>query len=135
MGAGGTKGGSGRFLLGLIMTIGGAYLLLSSIEVSSWGFGQRLFSIGGMGITSGIIMIPFMLGVGMVFYDAKSIIGWLLGAGSLVAMIFGVVSNTHFRFERMSAFELIIILVLFVGGLGLLLSSLREFGDEGGSAS
>jgi len=130
MGAGGTKGGSARFLLGLIMTIGGAYLLLSSIQVSSWGFGHTLFSIGGMGVSSGIIMIPFMIGVGMVFYDGKSIIGWLLSAGSLVGLIFGVISNTHFRFERMTALELIIILVLFVGGIGILLSSLKEFGEE-----
>jgi len=134
MGAGGTKGGAARFLLSIIMTIGGGYLLLSSIHVSGGGFGGSLYSVGGYGITSGIIMIPFMIGVGMVFYDAKSILGWLLSGGSLVALILGVITNTRFRFESMSAMEMIIILVLFVGGIGLLLNSLKEFGGEEGAA-
>lgn len=130
MGAGGTKGGSGRFILGIIMTIGGGYLLLNAIRVDSFGLGGALYRIGGFGLTSGMIMIPFILGVGMVFYSAKNILGWLLAGGSLVAMIFGVISNTHFSLERMSAFELITILVLFVGGIGLTLSSLKAFGEE-----
>ncbi|MEO0469508.1 MAG: hypothetical protein AAF206_07810 [Bacteroidota bacterium] len=129
MGAGGTKGGTGRFLLGLIMTIGGGYLLLNAINVSNhFAWGHSLYRIGSIGITSGMIMIPFILGIGMVFYSAKNVLGWLLAGGSFVAMIFGVISSVHFSFERMTAFELILILVLFVGGIGLLLNSLKRFG-------
>jgi hypothetical protein len=42
-----------------------------------------------------------------------------------VALIFGVISSIHFRFSYMSAFDLIVILVLSVGGLGLFLRSLK----------
>jgi hypothetical protein len=61
----------------------------------------------------------------MVFYNAKNYIGWALVVGSIVAMIFGVIASTHFVMRSMTAFELIVILVLSVGGLGLLLSSLK----------
>lgn len=124
-GAGGTPGGTMMFLLGLIMTCGGFYLLLSSIVIrANWGLGYSVFSFGGFGITSGMIMIPFLFGVGMVFYDSRDKLGWLLAVGSLVALIFGVIASVNFNLRAMSAFDLIVILVLAFGGIGLVLKSL-----------
>lgn len=126
-GAGGTPGGVLTFLVGLAMTCGGFYLLLSSIVMrASFGFGYRVYSFGGYGITSGMIMIPFLFGVGMIFYDRRSSLGWLLTIGSLVALIFGVLSTVNFTLRGMSAFDLMVILVLSFGGIGLLLRSLAD---------
>ncbi|MDO6619168.1 MULTISPECIES: hypothetical protein [unclassified Shewanella] len=125
-GAGGTSGGIGSFFIGLIMMCGGFYMLLNAIKItSSFGMGHSLYRMGGMNLTSGMIMIPFMFGVGLMFYNAKNIFGWILTFGSLVALIFGVISSINFRFTQMSAFELIVILVLSVGGLGIFLRSLK----------
>lgn len=131
-GAGGTSGGIGQFFIGLIMSCGGFYLLLNSIAVrSTFGMGMKLYSFSGagsqFGVTTGMVMIPFILGTGIIFYNAKNIIGWLLFCGSLVALIFGVISSIQFSFKAMSAFDLIMILVLAVGGLGLFLRSLKSF--------
>ncbi|ARU58636.1 MAG: hypothetical protein MI864_09995 [Pseudomonadales bacterium] len=131
-GAGGTSGGIGQFIIGLIMMCGGFYLLLNSIVVtSSFGMGMRLYSFsalgGTMGITTGMVMIPFMIGIGLVFYNAKNIIGWILTLGSITALIFGVISSIHFSMRSMSAFDLITILVLAIGGIGLFLRSLKSF--------
>lgn len=125
-GAGGTDGGTGAFLIGLIMMIGGGYLLLNGIVVRpNFGFGARVFGIGGVPITSGMILIPFMFGVGMIFYSSRNWFGWGIAGASLVALIFGVIANMTLQLARMSAFDLIVILILFVGGLGLFLRSLR----------
>lgn len=126
-GAGGTNGGLGLFFIGLVMMCGGLYMLLNAINVySHFGFGARLYGIGGMGITSGMIMIPFMFGVGIIFYNARNWAGWLLAGGSLVALVFGVISSIQFTFRAMTAFDLIVILVLTVGGLGLFMRSLKS---------
>lgn len=125
-GAGGTQGGTLMFLLGIIMMCGGFYLLLSSIVIrAQWGLGYSLYSFGGFGITSGMIMIPFLFGVGMVFYDSRSMLGWLLAVGSLAALIFGVIASANFNLRAMSAFDLIVMLVLAFGGVGLVLKSLN----------
>ena len=125
-GAGGTNGGTGGFLIGLIMMIGGGYLLLNNIVVRpNFGMGSRVFGIGGVSITSGMVFIPFMFGVGIIFYNSRNWIGWLLTAGSMIALVFGVIANMTLQFERISAFDLIVILVLLVGGIGLFLRSLR----------
>lgn len=130
-GAGGTDGGIGRFFLGLVMMVGGGYLLLDNIQVSSgFGLGYRLWSFGGVGITGGMVLLPFIFGVGLIFYNSHNVIGWLLTGASLVMLIFGVISQTSFQFRYMSAFELLTILVLLFGGIGLFLSSLRNSGSR-----
>lgn len=130
-GAGGSSGGIGHFFIGLIMMCGGFYLLLNAINVtSSFGFSSRLYHINslgsGFGLTGGMIMIPFVFGVGMIFYNAKNIVAWLLTLGSLTALIFGVISTVRFSLRTMTSFDLIVILVLSVGGLGLFLRSLKS---------
>jgi hypothetical protein len=125
-GAGGSDGGTGGFLIGLIMMIGGGYLLLSGIVVRpNFGMGSRVLGIGGVSITSGMVLIPFLFGIGMVFYNSRNWIGWILAGGSLIALVFGVIANMTLEMARMSAFDLIVILVLLAGGIGLFLRSLR----------
>lgn len=134
-GAGGTSGGTGQFFLGLIMMCGGFYLLLDSVVVSSaFGWGVRLFGIGGLGVTGGIILIPLIIGIAMIFYNARSALGWLLAVGSLAGLVFGVIASLSMSLRTMSAFELICILVLAFGGLGLFLRSLRSHAREEAAA-
>lgn len=126
-GAGGNEGGVGRFFIGLIMMIAGGYLFLHNIQVSiGFGFGHRLFDIWGVGITSGLVLVPFIFGVGIIFYSGSNLLGWFLALASLVMLTFGVISQTHFHMRSMSAFEFLTILVLLAGGIGLFLSSLRS---------
>ena len=133
-GAGGTNGGVGQFLLGVAMMCGGFYLLLNAISVNA-NFGMHSYlyqtSLFGsaFGVTSGMIMIPMIFGIGIIFFNAKNLLGWLLALGSLAAMIFGVIASIQFQLRPMSAFDLIVILVLAVGGLGLFLRSLKGSDD------
>jgi len=134
-GAGGTSGGLGSFFIGLAMMCGGFYLLLNAITVSSsFGMGSRLYSYSGMGgsfnVTSGMIMIPFIFGIGLIFYNSKNIFGWILSLGSITGLIFGVISSIRFSFRTMTSFDLIVILVLSMGGLGLFLRSLKGLDDR-----
>ncbi|MEM9971326.1 MAG: hypothetical protein AAF762_09540 [Pseudomonadota bacterium] len=111
----------------MAMMCGGGYLLLNGIIVRpQFSFGARLFSFGGYPVPTGMIFIPFFFGVGMVFYNSRNWLGWLLTLGSLIALIFGVLANLNVQLSRMSAFELLTILVLLVGGIGLTLRSLRD---------
>lgn len=124
-GAGGSDGGLLQFLLGLVMMCSGFYMLLNAIVIRSrFGFGYNVYSVGGFSVTSGMIMIPFIFGVGLIFYNSKNYLGWGLAGLSLVSLIFGVIASVNFSFARMSAFDLIVILVLAFGGLGLFLKSL-----------
>ena len=113
------------------MLVAGGYLFFNSIRIThSFSFGRALWSPGGFNITSGLVLVPFIFGIGMIFYNAKNIIGWILAGGSLVMLGFGVISSIQFRMSSMSAFSLLMILALFIGGLGLFLSSLRSLNKD-----
>lgn len=121
--------GFGRSILGFIMFVSGLYLLLSSIHVNMGHMfhgRHSLFNVGGYGVTSGAILIVFMLGVGMVFFNGKSPIGWMVTIGALTALIVGIIFNTKLTLTYLTGFELVLILVLLCGGLGLLLSAGRR---------
>jgi len=125
-GAGGTQGGIVAFLLGFAMMSGGGYLLLQSIQVThGFSFGYGLYRFGAFSLTSGMILIPQIFGIGMIFWNSRNIFGWLLSGGSLIALIFGVLASLQFRIRTMPLFELLIILILLVGGIALFLKSLR----------
>lgn len=125
-GAGGTEGGIGTFVLGLVMACAGAFLLLRGIIVRpSFGMGMVAFRLGGFPVTTGVILVPFMLGVGGIFYDSRRYWGWAVAGLALLAMIVGVIANLNIQLVRMSLFDFLVILVLLVGGLGLLLRALR----------
>lgn len=123
--AGGTQGGEFSFLIGIVMMIAGGYLLLSNIVVRpTFGLGTRAFGMGGVNITTGMLLIPFMFGIAMLFYDSRTKIGWFLTIGAVIALIAGVISNLTLQFAALSAFDLLVILVLLFGGIGLFLRSL-----------
>ena len=124
-GAGGSPGGLAPFFLGVAMSIAGGYLLLNALRVLH-GFGGGLFAIGAFNVTGGMILNPFIIGVGIIFYDATRWYGWALAGGSLLALVIGAIASVRFSFEGMTAFDLIVILVLLFGGIGLVLRSVKE---------
>ena len=132
-GAGGTPGGTGSYFLGLLMMILGFYWLLKSITVTngfSLGVGLYRPDLMGFGfpLTGGMILIPMLFGVGFIFYNAKSVLGWILSVGSLACLLFGVITSLHFVMRPMSLFDLLVTLVLCIGGVGLFLRSLKDAG-------
>ena len=118
-GAGGTSGGIYTFLLGLGMSIGGGFLFVNNVRVgySAWHFFGRN--------THGLMLIPLLFGIGFLFFNGKSIVGWLLTGGGALIIFLGIIVNLRFYFRQISLYELLIMLVLLVGGIGLMLRSLR----------
>src|SRR6185295_10276897 len=83
-GAGGTPGGIAEFFLGLVMAIAGAYLIVSRVVVAS-GF----WSIGGYN-TFGLSLVPLIIGIGILFFNGKSVVGWLLLIVGVVIIFAGI---------------------------------------------
>jgi ABC-type Na+ efflux pump permease subunit len=105
------------------MLISGLYLLLKSIRVD-WGYG--LWRVGGVPVTSGNLLLLFLLGVGILFFNGRNPLGWLLSAGSVICLCIGVIADVRFSLQGMSAFDLLLILGLIGAGAGLLFGSLRQ---------
>ncbi len=121
-GAGGTPGGMGQFLMGLVMAVAGGYLLTSRVTVTS-GF----WSFGGYD-TFGLTLIPLIFGIGIVFFNGKSVLGWLLLLAGSVIILAGILMNLRIYFEHTSLFNTIMMLVLLFGGIGLMARAVKAHG-------
>jgi len=111
---GGTPGGLGKFLIGFVMACLGGYLLANQVTVAGayWNFGGAN--------TFGITLIPMLIGIALLFWNGRSVGGWLLTAGGALFILAGVIANLHIYFQPASLFNTIVMLVLVVGGLGLI---------------
>lgn len=121
-GAGGTTGGIGEFFLGLAMAVAGAYMITNRVAVTS-GF----WSIGGYN-AFGLTLVPLIIGIGILFFNGKSIAGWLLAGIGAVCIFAGILMNLHIYFQPTSLFGTIVMLVLLAGGIGLIVRSLAPHG-------
>ncbi len=119
-GAGGTPGGVGQFIFGLGMVIAGGYLFLNRVTVVS-GYWQ-LWGYNAFGLS----LIPLLLGIGLLFFDGRSLIGWVLAFGGVVIIIVGIIANLQIFFSPTSLTNTLITLGLLAAGLGLVARSLRS---------
>ena len=128
-GSGGTDGGINQFVVGFGLMALAVYLFFDSVKVSTgigfmsgWGHSR-----GGMWETTsmGIIFLPFLIGVVVLFYDAaKKWAWWLvyLGLGVIAIEIF-----SRIRFlMTMKMTHLLGMIVLFAAGVGFMLRSYRN---------
>jgi len=116
---GGTSGGLGEFIIGLIMACLGGYWLSNQVKVvgSYWD----LWGTNSFGLT----LIPLLFGVGILFWKGRSTIGWLLTVAGALFILAGVIANMHIYFRPETLFHTLVMLVLLVGGLGLVAKAIR----------
>ncbi len=118
-GAGGTSGGIGLFLIGLGMAVAGGWLITNQVTVTSgywqWG-GYNAF---------GLSLIPLIIGIGLLFFNGRSIAGWLLTFCGAIIILAGIITNLEIYFRPTTLFNTVLMLVLLAGGIGLVAKSLR----------
>ena len=118
-GAGGTEGGIGMFLLGFVMAVAGGYLLTNQVTVTTsywhlWGYNAF-----------GLSLLPLIVGIGFLFFDGKSAVGWVLTIAGAVIVFVGILMHMDIYFRPTTLFNTLLMLVLLVGGIGLVGRSLR----------
>jgi hypothetical protein len=120
VGAGGTPGGVRQFLIGFVLAVVGGWLLLHQVTVTSgpwmlWGYNSF-----------GLSLLPFVAGIALLFFNGKSLLGWLLAIAGLAIVLAAVIVNLQVYFRPTSLFDTLVMLVLLFGGLGLIARSLRS---------
>ena len=118
-GAGGTEGGIGMFVIGTLMAVAGGYLLTNQVTVTSsfwhlWGYNAF-----------GLSLLPLIVGIGFLFFDGGSIVGWVLTVIGALIVFLGILMHLDIYFRPTTLFNTILMLVLLTGGIGLVARSLR----------
>ena len=124
------KNGLGRFVGGLASLVVGLFILFNRVHVgpAGWG-GWGTFSIGRFSFPSGLVMVPFIVGVIWMFASKGSFLSKCFTAFSVLIIVAAIIMNTTFWLDSMNMFDWIVILVLIFGGGGVVASVL--FKDNG----
>jgi len=120
-GPGGTPGGLGEVLVGLAMIAVGVYIVFSHVTVhtSFWRF------FGTPGQSFGLTLLPLLIGIGALFYDGSSVLGWLLLVGGVLLILVGILMNLDIYFQPTSLWNTIFMFGLIGGGVGVFAKGLR----------
>ena len=120
-GPGGTPGGAGEVLIGLVMVGIGIYMVFDRVTVhtSFWRF------MGTPGTSFGVTMLPLLIGVGVLFFNGSSKLGWFLTAAGIALILVGVLMNLDIYFRPTSLWATIVMFGLIAGGLGVFARGLR----------
>jgi len=102
------------------MVVAGGYLLLTRVTVTSGGwyfYGYNAF---------GLSLFPLLIGIGLLFFNGRSPLGWVLTAAGALIIFVGILSHLSIYFQASSLYDTLVILVLIAGGLGLVARSLKS---------
>lgn len=114
----------------------GMYLFLDSVRVESGHYGWVSGVVGrgrqGMETTSmGIVFIPFLLGVGALFFDAGKRWAWWLAGLGLAVIGIEILSRIRFVLD-MKTTHLLMILAMVAAGAGMVMKAMLA-GSSGGA--
>jgi isoprenylcysteine carboxyl methyltransferase (ICMT) family protein YpbQ len=137
MSPGGTEGGGGKFALGFLLSAVSLYFFFDSVQVSTaesgWISGAMRGGGGGYGMwnttSMGIVFLPFFIGVVALFYNGKMQWAWYVTWIGLAIIVIEILSRLRFLMA-MKTSHLLIMMVTFAAGAGLML---RSYGEEKGN--
>lgn len=109
------------FFLGLLLLGIGLFMVFQMTDVqTSW----HTWYIGSWGVPTGVVVIPLLIGIGMLFFNFKSIIGWIVSVLGIAIILVTIIMSVEFVFRRTSLFLYILMFGTILAGTGLLLRSL-----------
>jgi hypothetical protein len=125
-GPGGTPGGLGEALAGLVMIAVGLYIVFDhvTVQTSFWHF------IGTPGQSFGVTLLPLLVGIGALFFNGRSVLGWVLLVGGVLLILVGILMNLDVYFRPTSLWTTIFMFGLIPAGIGVFAKGLRPHGPR-----
>ncbi len=120
------------FFGGLAMLAVGLYLFSSKVIVSTGFFGgMGLFGVSWL--NSGLVVVPFIIGVVMMFAMENSFPGKVVAVLGILVIIAAVIQSTTIRLTAVTLYEWILYLFLIFGGMALVARVLFKKDGDGSS--
>lgn len=112
-----------QFFIGVILLGIGLFLLCNKVVVHSSWYSWRLW---GINLSSGLVVIPLIIGIIWLFYNPKSIIAKFVIALGAVFIVATIIMSVSIYFVTTSMFDYILIIGMCAAGAGLLLRTLLK---------
>lgn len=115
------RGNIFTFFCGIIVFCLGVYLIFQNTVVST---GFSLYRYIGFEPPQGLVFLPLLIGIILIFFKGKSIIGWILIVLGVLIILLGILAGLRIYFKPISMFETIMMFGLTAAGIGITLKGL-----------
>lgn len=109
-----------EFYMGILLIIAGVFFLLSKAVVHS---GFYNWSMGGLNISTGLVVVPLMIGIIWLVNNPKSILARLITIAGAIFIVGSIIINIRISFTTTSMVDYIIMMMLIAGGIGLIIKA------------
>lgn len=110
-----------HFLIGLAMLVVGGYLFSANVIVYT---GFHVWIVGSYPIHTGAIVVPFIVGIIMLFVCKNKFFGKVVTGLGLLLIVASIILGTRFHFKSTSLYVYLLMLIGLFGGLALVLKAL-----------
>ena len=112
-----------------VARIAGIFWVLNSFVVSfSWG---SLWGGFGMNtsLATGLMLVPLLIGIGLLFFLDRKWIGWVVTAIGLLAILVTLLTSVRFRPVSASLWQYVVMFGMIAAGCGLVARGLLKSRD------
>jgi hypothetical protein len=115
------KGNILTFFGGIIVLLVGLYVIFQNTTIST---GFTLTRVLGFTPNFGLVLLPLLIGIIVLFFNERSILGWLLIIVGILIIVVGILMGLRIYFRPVSLFEGILMFGMTAAGIGLTLKGL-----------
>ena len=111
------------FFAGLLMFAGGVFMILQNVIVrTSWG--TSFYHIGSWNVPNGLIMLPVLIGIVMLFVMDRKIFGWIVFGLGILFILLTVIMSVSISWKTSNAYVFLLMFGLATAGGGMLMKVL-----------
>lgn len=111
------------FFAGLLMFAGGVFMILQNIIVrTSWG--TSFYHIGTWAVPNGMIMLPVLIGIVMLFVMEKKIFGWIVFGLGILFILLTIIMSVSISWKTSNGYMFLAMFGLAAAGGGMLMKVL-----------
>ena len=111
------------FFAGLLMFAGGVFMILQNVIVRT-SLGTSFYHIGSWNVPNGLIMLPVLIGIVMLFVMDRKIFGWIVFGLGILFILLTVIMSVSISWKTSNAYVFLLMFGLAAAGGGMLMKVL-----------
>jgi len=111
-----------QFFGGILLFLVGAFLITQN-TVLTMNF-SAISNLLGFNVPFGLVLLPLLIGIGILFFNSKSVLGWIVLVFGIITILLGILMTLNIYFKPISLYYGILMYGMTAAGIGLFLKAL-----------